>query len=107
MRRTRSVSRQSSLRSAVRALHVRQAAVGRQIILRHSFDRETLFELLNHMFSALVLSGEIHEARATGKELYDLALRLDVSKLYMVLDAMALLACREGNCDAAARIVAM
>ena len=74
--------------------------------LQHLGRRETLFELLNHMFSALVFSGEIQEARATGKELYDLALRLDVSKLYMVLDAMALLACQEGNYDAAARIAA-
>jgi predicted ATPase/DNA-binding winged helix-turn-helix (wHTH) protein len=74
--------------------------------LQHLGRRETLFELLNHMFSALVISGEIHEARATGKELYDLALRLDASKLYMVLDAMALLACEQGNYEAAARIVA-
>jgi predicted ATPase/DNA-binding winged helix-turn-helix (wHTH) protein len=73
--------------------------------LRHLGRRETLFELLSHMFSALVISGEIHEARATGKDLYDLALRLDVSKLYMVLDAMALLACAEGNLDAGARII--
>jgi hypothetical protein len=27
------------------------------------------------MFSALLIAGETHEARATGKELYDLALR--------------------------------
>jgi predicted ATPase/DNA-binding winged helix-turn-helix (wHTH) protein len=74
--------------------------------LQHLGRRETLFELLSHMFSALVISGEIHEARATGKELYDLALRLDASKLYMVLDAMAFLACEEGSYDAAARIVA-
>jgi len=74
--------------------------------LQHLGRRETLLELLTHMFSALVISGEIHEARATGKELHDLALRLDASKLYMVLDAMALLACEERNYDAAARIAA-
>ena len=74
--------------------------------LQHLGRRETLFELLSHMFSALLIAGEIREARATGKELYDLALRLDASKLYMVLDAMALLACEERNYAAAARIVA-
>jgi predicted ATPase/DNA-binding winged helix-turn-helix (wHTH) protein len=73
--------------------------------LKHLGRRETLFELLGHMFSALLIAGEIQEARATGKELYDLALRLDASKLYMVLDAMAFLACKEHNYEAAARIV--
>ena len=73
--------------------------------LQHLGRRETLFELLSHMFSALLIAGETPEARATGKELYDLALRLDASKLYMVLDAMALLACKERNYEAAARIV--
>ena len=73
--------------------------------LQHLGRRETLFELLSHMFSALLIAGESQEARATGKELYDLALRLDASKLYMVLDAMALLACKERNYEAAARIV--
>ena len=74
--------------------------------LQHLGRRETLFELSSHMFSALLIAGETQEARATGKELYDLALRLDASKLYMVLDAMALLACEERNYEAAARIVA-
>jgi predicted kinase len=74
--------------------------------LQHLGRRETLFELLSHMFSALLISGDVHEARSTGKELYDLALRLDASKLYMVLDAMALLACEERNYEAAAQIVA-
>ncbi len=74
--------------------------------LQHLGRRETLFELLNHMFSALLISGEIHEARATGKELYDLARRLDASKLYTVLDAMALLACEGRNYEVAGRIVA-
>ncbi len=44
--------------------------------LQHLGRRETLFELLSHMFSALLISGEIQEARATGKELYDLALAI-------------------------------
>jgi predicted ATPase/DNA-binding winged helix-turn-helix (wHTH) protein len=74
--------------------------------LQHLGRRETLFELLGHMFSALLLAGDIPEARATGKELYDLALRLDSSKLYMVLDAMALLACAEGRHESSARILA-
>jgi len=74
--------------------------------LQHLGRRETQFELLSNMFSALLIAAETQEARATGKELYDLALRLDASKLYMVLDAMALLACEERRCDAAARIVA-
>jgi predicted ATPase/DNA-binding winged helix-turn-helix (wHTH) protein len=74
--------------------------------LQHLGRRETLFELLSHMFSALLIAGEIQEARSTGKELHDLALRLDASKLYMVLDAMALLACEEKNFETAARIVA-
>ncbi len=74
--------------------------------LQHLGRRETLFELLSHTFSALLIAGETQEARATGKELYDLALRLDASKLYMVLDGMALLACEERNYEAAARIVA-
>jgi hypothetical protein len=74
--------------------------------LRHLGRRETLFELLCHMFSALLISGEIQEARSTGKELHDLALRLDASKLYIALDPMALLACEEQNYETAARIVA-
>ena len=73
--------------------------------LQHLGRRETLFELLSHMFSALLMAGETQEAGATGKELYDLALRLDASKLYMVLDAMALLACEARNYEVAARIV--
>jgi len=73
--------------------------------LQHLGRRETLFELLSHMFSALLIAGETQEARATGKELYDLALRLDAGKLYMVLDAMALLMCKEQSYEAAARIV--
>ena len=72
--------------------------------LRHLGRRETLFDLLVMTFSALLLAGETDEARATGAELYDLAMRLDTSKLYTVLDAMSLLAC-EGRCyEAAARI---
>jgi tetratricopeptide (TPR) repeat protein len=73
--------------------------------LQHLGRRETLFELLSHMFGALLMAGETQEARATAKELYDLALRLDASKLYMVLDAMALLACEARNDEVAARIV--
>ncbi len=72
--------------------------------LRHSGRRETRFELLVMLFSALLLAGEIDEARATGAELYELAVRLDPIKLDIALDAMALLACVDGRYDAAARI---
>jgi predicted ATPase/DNA-binding winged helix-turn-helix (wHTH) protein len=74
--------------------------------LQHLGRRETQFELLTNMFSALLIAGEIPEARATGKDLYDLAVRLDTSKLYMVLDAMAYLACNDRSYHAAARILA-
>ncbi len=56
-------------------------------------------------FSALLMAGETDEARATGAELYDLALRLDISKLYTALDAMAFLACVDKRHEAAARIL--
>ena len=63
--------------------------------LQHLGRRETLFDLLVMMFSALLLAGRSTRRAAAGAELYDLALRLDTSKLYTVLDAMALLACEE------------
>ena len=72
--------------------------------LRHLGRGETRFELLVMIFSALLIAGETDEARSTGAELYDLAMRQDTSKLYSVLDAMAFLACRDGRFDAAARI---
>ena len=74
--------------------------------LRHSGRRETRFELLVMTFSALLIAGETSEARAIGAELFELALRLDRSKLYTVLDAMAFLACEDRRYDAAARIAA-
>ena len=73
--------------------------------LRHSGRGETRFELLVMTFSALLMAGETDEARATGAELYDLALRLDISKLYTALDAMAFLACVDKRHEAAARIL--
>jgi predicted ATPase/DNA-binding winged helix-turn-helix (wHTH) protein len=72
--------------------------------LRHLGRRETQFELLVMTFMALLISDELPEARATGAELLELALRLDRSKLYTVLDAMAFLACREERYESAARI---
>jgi hypothetical protein len=72
--------------------------------LRHLGRRETRFELLVLTFSALLLADELDEARATGAELYELALRIDTSRLYTVLDAMALLACKNGREEIAARI---
>jgi hypothetical protein len=72
--------------------------------LRHLGRRETCFELLVLMFSALLIAGELAEARAVGAELFELALRIDTSRLYSALDAMALLACKEERYDVAARI---
>lgn len=74
--------------------------------LRHSGRRETRFELLVMTFSALLLAGETEEGRAIGAELYALGLRLDPGKLYTALDAMAMLACRDGRYEAAAAIAA-
>jgi predicted ATPase/DNA-binding winged helix-turn-helix (wHTH) protein len=74
--------------------------------LRHSGRRETRFELLVMTFSALLIAGANDEARVNGAELYEVALRLDTSKLYLVLDAMAFLACTDRRYDAAARISA-
>ncbi len=74
--------------------------------LRHVGRRETHFELLAVTFVALLMAGEIAEARATGLELYQLAVRLDPSKLYMALDAMAYLACAAQRYGAAAEIAA-
>ena len=76
------------------------------ISLQHLGRRETRFELLVMIFSALLLSGETEEARTVGAELYTLALHLDTSKLYTALDAMAYLACVERHDEAAARIAA-
>ena len=74
--------------------------------LRHSGRRETRFELLAVTFSALLIAGATDEARAYGAELHELALRLDTSKLYSVLDPMAYLACTDRNYEVAARIAA-
>jgi predicted ATPase/DNA-binding winged helix-turn-helix (wHTH) protein len=72
--------------------------------LQHLGRRETHFELLNTLFSALLIAGETLEARSTGRELLDLATRFDTSKLYMVLDAMAFLACKDEHYEMAALI---
>jgi hypothetical protein len=74
--------------------------------LRHLGRRETRFELLVLIFSAMLLAGETAEARATGAELYEMGLRIDRGRLYTALDAMALLACQDGRHEAAARIAA-
>ena len=75
--------------------------------LRHSGRRETRFELLGALFNALLIGGDITEARAIGAELFELAHRLDTSQLYVVLDAMAFLACVDGRYEIAARIIAV
>lgn len=72
--------------------------------LRHVGRRETLFEVLVLSFSALLIMGELEEARAVGTELGELARKSEMAKLYLTLDAMALLACREGRFADAARI---
>jgi len=74
--------------------------------LRRLGRRETRFELLAMMMSAQLLAGDLDEARRTGAELYALAVRLEPARLYMALDAMALLACRDGRRMDAARIAA-
>jgi predicted ATPase/DNA-binding winged helix-turn-helix (wHTH) protein len=76
------------------------------ISLKHSGRPETRQELLVLLFGALVLAGELDEARATGVELFELARRHDYSGLYLALDAMALYAARSGQHDLAARISA-
>lgn len=80
--------------------------LGRPLVLslRHLGRRETRFEVLVLTFSALILEGQIEEARSMGAELYELALRLDTSRLYLALDAMALLACMEQRFALAAQI---
>jgi predicted ATPase len=74
--------------------------------LRHLGRRETHLELLAMTFSALLLAGELEEARAIGAELYELAAPLENNKLCLALDAMAFLACEERRYEAAARIAA-
>jgi predicted ATPase/DNA-binding winged helix-turn-helix (wHTH) protein len=74
------------------------------ISLRHSGRRETRHELLTLLFGALLLAGEIDEARAVGVELYELARGLDLSRLYFALDAMALLAAMTGRHELAAGV---
>jgi hypothetical protein len=59
------------------------------------------------VFNALLIAGDLTEARATGAELFELAHRFDASELYTVLDAMAFLACVDGRYDVAARIIAV
>lgn len=74
------------------------------VSLRHCGRRETRHELLVLLFAALLLAGELDEARAAGLELHELAKRLDLSRLYFALDAMALLAASDGRPELAARI---
>jgi hypothetical protein len=76
------------------------------ISLRYSGRRETRQELLALLFGALLLAGEIDEARSAGAELCELAKKLDSSRPYDALDAMALLAAETGRAELAARILA-
>ena len=73
--------------------------------LRYSGRRETYFELLTLLFSALLLTGAVAEAQDSGAELYRLALQFDTSKLYLVLDAMACLASLDGRPDVAEQLL--
>jgi predicted ATPase/DNA-binding winged helix-turn-helix (wHTH) protein len=74
------------------------------VSLQHMGRRETRFELLGLVFSALLLTGEIEEAHTTGRELYALAVQLDPARLYAILDAMAFLACTERRYEDGVRI---
>jgi hypothetical protein len=74
--------------------------------LRHSGRRAAHFNLLVLNFCALLDTGAIDEARATGAEICALAAQLEASRLYAVLDAMAWLACKDRRHEAAARILA-
>ncbi len=82
--------------------------LGRPMLLslRHLGSRETQFELLALIFSALLIRGELDEARATGAEIHELASRLDTRELYKVLDAMTFLACADRRYAAAVRVAA-
>lgn len=81
-----------------------QLALPLAISLRHSGRRETRHELLALLFGALLLAGEVEEARSAGIELYELAKRLDVGRRHESLDAMALLAAHSGRQPLAAQI---
>ena len=72
--------------------------------LRHSGRHATRLELLTLNFTALLLSGELDEARSAGAEIYGLGVRLDPAKLYTALDAMAYLACMDARYEIAARV---
>jgi len=72
--------------------------------LRHAGRAETRFELLALLFGALLLAGHVDEARAAGGEILEVAGRLDTGKLHVVLDAMALLAAKDGRHAQAARV---
>ncbi len=74
--------------------------------LRHIGRKDTQFELLVLAFAALLIDGELEEARGRGAELHELARRFDMGKLYLALDAMAFLACQEGRFADAVRIAA-
>jgi hypothetical protein len=76
------------------------------VSLRYAGRRETRQELLALLFGALLLAGELDEARTAGSELYELAKKLDTSRLYVALDAMALLAAETGRHELAARVLA-
>jgi predicted ATPase/DNA-binding winged helix-turn-helix (wHTH) protein len=72
--------------------------------LRHIGRRETRFDLLLVLASALLIGGELDEARAMCGELHELAVRFDSSKLYTALDTLAFLACQERRFDDSRRI---
>ena len=82
--------------------------LGRALLLSvpHLGRRETHLELLATTFCALLLAGELDEARAIGAELYELAAPLENNKLCMALDGMAYLTCEERRYQEAARIAA-
>jgi hypothetical protein len=72
--------------------------------LRHSSRSGVRFGLLVATLEALLLAGELPEARAIGCEILEVGTRLEPARLYTALDAMAQLACAEQRYPVAARI---
>jgi predicted ATPase/DNA-binding winged helix-turn-helix (wHTH) protein len=72
--------------------------------LRHSSRSGVRFGLLVATLEALLQSGELEEARATGHELLEVGTRFEPARLYTALDAMSQLACAEKRYTDAARI---
>jgi predicted ATPase len=75
--------------------------------LRHSGRRDTAIELMGLAFTALVLNGDLEEARTLGSEIVHVGERTSPGKLRLLLDAMACLALLEGNTTGARQLSAL